>query len=473
MKNKYILAAIAFSFIACSKENPVFDESSIDASNIVFNIDVRSADISGTKGVKTAWENGDIVYVLFEDNAEQYVKMTYNGASWEYTDKDGGTSFTGLNLRTSGKHLSATYAPSVISGFHPYHNGTRWSLSTTGYFQAASNVPYTVLSNGDNPASLNATISLSFPGDNAVYLMQFFIPDSEAPDISYDQYWLLATDVKPFGWNGFSAAGSANDITMETAGYPISGYRGALDNQSGYYFWGILDGHGAHNFKFQLVHTLFKNSRYFAISSKSKNVGTKTITGPIAIKLTSLTDNGKFVDLGYGGPLWATGNLKDEGDHIADPFVAGDFYMWGDGIAYNPTNYTTVNQYSTSTTDIQGTEKDTARKVSGNSSWKMPTKAQFEALQSNTTQTWAQISNVGYSNGGYIITSNNNTITIYMPFAGYYGNGIRYETGDNGFYWTSTPTTSGTYELYVNWENYHLNWATDPNKGLSVRPIKN
>ena len=68
VKKTLLFAAAVLALAACSKESPVKEEGDIDASKIVFNIDVQNADAQATKGIKTAWEAGDDVYVFFEDN---------------------------------------------------------------------------------------------------------------------------------------------------------------------------------------------------------------------------------------------------------------------------------------------------------------------------------------------------------------------------------------------------------------------
>ena len=78
MKKNILFMAAVLAFAACSKdfkESPITNDGSIDASKLVFNITVDSP----TKAMKTAWESGDDVYVFFEDNTSQYVKMTYDG----------------------------------------------------------------------------------------------------------------------------------------------------------------------------------------------------------------------------------------------------------------------------------------------------------------------------------------------------------------------------------------------------------
>ena len=113
MKKTLLFAAAVLALAACSKESPVKEEGAIDASKIVFDIKVENAD--ATKAVKIEWEDGDVVYAFFEDNTTQYVKMTYNGSSWTYKDKDGGATFTDLTLAESGKKVTSEIMTSPSS----------------------------------------------------------------------------------------------------------------------------------------------------------------------------------------------------------------------------------------------------------------------------------------------------------------------------------------------------------------------
>ena len=76
MKKTILYVAALLALAACSKEKPLLveEEASIDASRIVFNIKVENGHES--KGVKTAWETGDVVYAFFEDNRAKMATTT-------------------------------------------------------------------------------------------------------------------------------------------------------------------------------------------------------------------------------------------------------------------------------------------------------------------------------------------------------------------------------------------------------------
>ncbi len=469
MKKIIILLSALVALSACNKETPI-QESAIDPSRVVFNINVENA--NDTKGIKTAWENGDVVYAFFEGNSTQYVKMTYNGSSWSYKDKDGGITFSGLNLSASGKKVSAVYFPGFVCSAAPAYEDDKWKFSgVEGYFQYTNGVSYTVKSTS-NVTTLEATIRLTAPAN----IMQVYIPSSEAGTLgSGNEFVLTATHIHPFTFSGVVPGGDAS-WEKGSRGFPQTAYSGTIAKDAGYYFWGILGYPGQFDFYFQLVEQ--NAEKKYAISSKSKHAAPGKEISSAAIKLTGLTDNGKFVSLGYGGgPLWATGNLKDDGT-IADPLLAGDYYKWC---------YTTPYDVTSPTDWYKGdynTAKDPAYAKSGGK-WSMPTKDQLEALydvQNTNAMTYSESwkggwTNLGTDKGGMLIKSKVNGISLFLPAAGIYQLGVTvdlYKVGENGYYWSTAGYGSDSayylrfYNNYIGTDYYMGSRAW----GLSVRPVK-
>ncbi len=463
MRKTLLFAAAVLALAACSKETPTKENGAIDLSKLVFNIQVENAD--ATKAVKTAWENGDVVYAFFEDNTAQYVKMTYDGTSWEYKDKSGGTGFDGLALAASGKKVSAVYMPAFVCSAAPSYETDKWSFgSVNGYFQTAEGVDYTVTSTAD-VTTLSATLSLTAP----LGISQIFIPNSEySAPASGNEHVLTATHIIPFTFSGIAPGGDATFGTG-TNGFPLTAYSGTIGSDTGYYFWGILEAAGTYGFTFQLVER--NADKKYAISSKSKSVTGKTVGSSFAAKLTGLTDNGNFVSLGYaGGPLWATGNLKETSPYIADPLEAGDYYKWGYTTSYDVTGSMDPIFNSKADADFEDTAADK------NSNWCMSTKAQFDALidASNTETVWkTDWTNIGTAKGGRLITSKVNGISLFFAAAGSYDFGTNYTAGDSGFYWSSTPDGSDAADYLDLNSSYVETYYGTRFSGGSVRPVQN
>lgn len=466
MKKTMIILSALLALVACNKEIPQ-NEGVIDPSKVVFNIKVQTADDTATKGVKTGWVSGDVVYVFFEDNTKQYVKMTYSGSAWSYSDKDGGNSYTGLTLTDSGKKLSAVYMPSFVRGTATPFYTDKWTIGTTlgGYILKAETVDYSVYSRAGNIATLEATLSMTAPAN----MVQVYI--NESAPASGNEYVLNMTNVKPFTFDGIAPGGAAT-ITAGTVNFPLPAYNGTLGTDpAGYYFWGILanDSLGSTNYTFQLVEQNAKKK--YAISSKSKTVNAN-ITGPKAIKLTSLIDKGNFVSLGYAdGPLWATGNLNKTNSTIVDPLEAGEYFRYGK-----------TTPYSASESNYTGAENplDTSADVaySVNTAWRIPTRDQFGALinASNTETVWKPgWTKIGSSTkGGRLFTSKVNGISLFFAAAGLYSDGRFGDAGVGGYFWSSTPLGSGNaYRLSFDSGRVLPADIVPRQLGSSVRPVKN
>ena len=428
MKKTILYAAAVLFLAACSKEEPLLveEEASIDASRIVFNIKVENGHES--KGVKTAWETGDVVYAFFEDNSTQYVKMTYDGTSWAYSDNAGGTAFIGLDLTASGKKVSAVYFPGFVCSAAPTYGDSRWNFGTVGGYYQTTVSDYTVTSVGD-VSSLSATLRLeALPG-----ISQLYIPSNEfaAPDAG-EEYVLTAPHFIPFLFDGIKP-GEAATFTTADNGFPMTGYDGSIGGEAGLYFWGILEGAGTYDFSFQLVKR--DAQRKFAVSSYSKTAAGKTVGGNVAFKIGGFKDNGNFVSLGYAGsPLWATGNLDKTHAKIVHPLDAGEYFMYGKTTPYNQND------------EIYGgdelqlfEENDVAYRV--NSAWRIPSEEQFLALisSSNTSNTWVEgWSKASTARRGRIFTSKANGISLFFAALGYYNQGVLDFADVAGYYWTST-----------------------------------
>ena len=485
MKKILLFAAAAFALAACAKETPVKEEGIIDASKLVFDIEVRNG--NDTKGVKTAWENGDVVYVFFEDKTEQYLVMKFNGTSWSYywwpkfwDVVDGQPVERKINLSASGKKLSAVYFPGLMINRIAYEDGA-WRFGDIsvmdGYYQMASGVEYTVTST-DDVNTLHATVTLTAPEN----IVQIFVPESEAPKLEDKKaYILTATHLSP---SNPPCALPDGTVTWSKGneGFPLSGYYGTLGGETGYYFWGILDGGaGNYDFDFQLVKCdkviyVDKNKKNradkYPLSSKSKRVKGKTVGGSFAAELSGLKDNGNFVSLGYeGGPLWATGNLDKTNGKIVSPFETGEYFWYGKTTPYNKSD----TQHYKGTDNPLAISADVA--YSADESWRIPTKSQFEAFIDNTSVEW--IDSEGESTWAEIygrrFTSKKNGISLFFPAAGYYYPGyddvLTFKT--IGYYWSSTP--NGPDEAYYfNFTNGNVSMRSGDRKdGNPVRPVKN
>ncbi len=184
------------------------------------------------------------------------------------------------------------------------------------------------------------------------------------------------------------------------------------------------------------------------------------------ITVAENTINGhEYVDLGLpSGLKWATCNVG-----ASKPEEYGNHYAWGETEAksnYSPDNSVT---WGKKLNDIGGNPTyDVARKQWG-STWRLPTKAEFEELLSNCTWTWTEQNGIN----GCKVTSKNNGNSIFLPAAGWrYGTSLNRQ-GAFGYYWSSTPPESNSYHAYnldFSSGGHDTDWY-GRNDGRSVRPV--
>ena len=179
---------------------------------------------------------------------------------------------------------------------------------------------------------------------------------------------------------------------------------------------------------------------------------------------TGNTINGhEYVDLGLS-VKWATCNVG-----ASKPEDYGNHYAWGETSTKSSYTYDNSVTYGKNFSDIGGDPQyDVARKQWG-STWRLPTKAEFEELLSNCTWTWTTQNGIK----GCKVTSKKNGNSIFLPAAGWRDGTSLYYQGTYGYYWSSTPHESNSlnaYSLYFHSGYHYTNWDYR-NLGQSVRPV--
>ena len=141
------------------------------------------------------------------------------------------------------------------------------------------------------------------------------------------------------------------------------------------------------------------------------------------------------VDLGLS-VKWANVNIGAESEG-----AGGDFYRWGATVPYRK-----VTQQSQSDKDITPQSGlDIATNLWG-TTFRMPTKEEYEELIANTTRKW--VTRNGYKGYMFVGTKEGYKDSIFIPVAGYYYDSYHNALDANADYWTSTANGSGSaYDL--------------------------
>ena len=212
----------------------------------------------------------------------------------------------------------------------------------------------------------------------------------------------------------------------------------------------------------------------------------KTLTAGAVTKYSINYDAHRGVQLWDGGPFWAPENVG--ADYPEEP---GWFFSWGNGESCEPKNQVKYDdvRYKCDWTphgsvtpltygfDIEfyylntaggkltaniDDAHDAATEIMGKG-WRMPTKAEFDALVANTTQKQMKRGN----QNGYLFTGKGAYArrSIFLPSTGY-GNQKYYAYGnDMGTYWSRT-IAEGTG---LNVKAYRLQWnKTGESNGPTV-----
>ena len=194
----------------------------------------------------------------------------------------------------------------------------------------------------------------------------------------------------------------------------------------------------------------------------------------IHYEMDSQQDSGpEYVDLGLS-VKWATCNLG--ASSFEQP---GNYYAWGETTGYTgeqieseERTFTSIeydNNESKPASDFIGTldaEYDAATVAFG-SNWRMPTSDECQELLDNTTQEWV----TSYHGiDGYIIKSNKNSNTIFLPAAGYASRGLCY-MGDYCRYSTSVSTMSNSRTILAQYDRLSMNNDCNRSLGIPIRPV--
>ena len=473
---KTIFAVFALlAVFACSKKEMDIQtpEQEVDNTPMSFNLSVNpmNGESETKSALKAGWGSGDVVFVFFDAIPTKYIKKSYNGSTWTNTFPGG--AFVAGDFSAEGpaasRYMTAVWFPKEMGEVTVTYADSKFSF-TIGEKKIYSHymsvhAGYTVAE-----TTISGTLDMAKPAG----FVQFFVPGISAADAP--TYRLMESHLTPKACDYVALAGGVTESAPHTAGYSIKGMAFTSDDSvSGALFGGYLETTGTETaYEFSLVKEI-SVEKPAALGTYTLK-GTKTISEGTSMTFPNISttnawgDLSPFVSLGFGDILWATGNLKETSPFIADPLEAGDYYKWGYTTPYDKTGDPNT-YYDSYKADADFEDTATPK----NSAWRMPNNNQFSALinSSNTTSVsgWTSI---GGSNGGYLITSKVNGISLFFAASGLYSNANLARAGDEGCYWSSSPhddlDLAYALQYYVNGniKTYYLNRSL----GFSVRPVK-
>ena len=183
----------------------------------------------------------------------------------------------------------------------------------------------------------------------------------------------------------------------------------------------------------------------------------------------------EYVDLGLpSGLKWATWNVG-----ASAPEEYGDYFAWGEigpksdyswltykfrvsGVNYGNVKF---NKYCTDNKTTLDQEDDAAH-VNWGGCWRMPTNSEWNELQENCCWTWTAQNGVK----GRLVTSKTNSNSIFLPAAGFRGDTNLYDTGSDGYYWSSSGSASSALWVTFGSDNVYTS-SHNSCLGSSVRAV--
>lgn len=194
----------------------------------------------------------------------------------------------------------------------------------------------------------------------------------------------------------------------------------------------------------------------------------ETTTGTQAITSDSIGyENGyMWIDMGLpSGTKWASHNMgaKSSSGH-------GYYYEWGETWVGKHDDDSCAT-YNIEMNDISGNAQYDAARAQWGGCWRMPTIAQWEELADECIWIWEKINNVA----GYKVISRVNNNEIFIPAAGEYYYGQKFDVGTGGVYWSSTPGDGLYYNEYAQCFIFDKRTRDVVNEfrfsGIPIRPV--
>lgn len=195
-------------------------------------------------------------------------------------------------------------------------------------------------------------------------------------------------------------------------------------------------------------------------------------------------DNVTVVDLGLpSGTLWADRNVgADSPEDYGDYFAWGETeskssydwntYKWSNASYDSMTKYCPKSSYGyngfkdyKTTLDFS----DDAAYVNMGSSWRMPTKADFQELIDKCIWTWTTLN----GKKGFKVTGPSGE-SIFLPAAGWRSGSTLSVAGSYGLYWSSSLNENiphNAYYLDFGSEDYHSLYDLSRSNGHTVRAV--
>lgn len=485
MKKAILYLFLMAGLVSCVEEvTPAVEEI---PAGVPMSFNLTVTDGPETKAAKTAWEENDVIYVFFKGLGEKYLKLIYNGSSWDNASGGGtllDTDFADLEYNTlTAVHfpvpVNVVYEEDYLFGFY---DSSGWNLRT--YYLFEFDKDYTV-----DGSIVTASLSLGKPNDVVLFHIAGLTDN-------IGDYGLSCPLVMPFACIGVTTDGSLVEEEFDADSY-IFGFADA----DGAVYSGRLLSSSPEDYTF----TLHGPANTYTLSRSDRALAAGKMYNFPALDSGEWTN---FVDLGLpSGRLWATMNLGASG-----PDDDGNYFAWGETAPKTRYNWETykwmqegqsswgyITKYTfednnkdiyteciwfnedgefigdgkKSLQDYDNADDAAYAALGGNS--RIPTEADWIELRDECTWAWKKPTYAGgtYANYGYLVTGPNNN-SIFLPAAGRVEGSSVKEAGGGGYYWLPSLgqnySQEARYFYFFSGETKYIRELNRYN-GFSVRPV--
>ena len=457
MKKALLMVCAALvALVSCDKQSAELKEVPI-----TFNLQATHPDGVGTKAVKSGWEDGDIIFVIFSGvESPHYLKMIYEDGIWtEVQMNDNKESLLPLSEGDEGTMI-AIFLPFASQDTYLYNAGNSFTFSEIymSYYLTAT-LPYTVVD-----GEITGVFDMQIPDG----FVQFYMDAEDAAD---GKAMLWEPNIMPYAATGVAPNGVMVNYAQTYYGAPLPGFKYG----DGYIFSGKLAPSAQNEpVTYKFTRFLGKGDAQTATTSTPHTMKASGKTGRAADISGSAglvwedVPEPQMVDLGLSsGNKWANINLG-----AAVPTDFGAYYAWGEllpKVTYWWTTYKwgnaaqeKVTKYCVSTwperwagvgepDDIRELEAaDDAAIACWGEGWTIPSPEDCEELAECCEWTWYDdYEDTGVS--GFLVEGAG--ASIFLPAGGFlYDFGCPTQGNLHGYYWTtkldSNPTNARTFEFY-------------------------
>ena len=305
MKKTIALLCMAAGLLSCAKEIAPQEEP---AAGVPMKFEISVAE---TKATKTAWADGDIIYVFFKGMETKYLVLTYHlGTGW--TSASGAGTLLDSDFSSLGEsELTAVHFPVAVDvdfadGKFSFTSGGN---PVYGYYFYQTGVVYAV-----DGATVTASLALLKPAD-------FILIQVPGIQDNVSDYTFGCSLVEPVACASVNTDGTLTEDVLQR-GSRLGGF---ADEDSGIFAGRLTNPGENEDYTFTLaredmIYTLACDDKALA-SGNMYSFPVLTDTGSTGWTATDVSD--LYVDLGLS-VKWATCNLG-----ASRPEESGGYYAWG------------------------------------------------------------------------------------------------------------------------------------------------